>query len=403
MLARAVDAVVVGAGPAGAASAALLARGGCDVALVDRAHFPRPKACAEYMSPGVTDVMRRLGLDRALEHVEMCSVHGMDIVSPHGGNLRVSYQVDGRPVPAFTLPRTVLDNRLVQQAVSDGAQLVEGLVARAPRIVNGEVCGVAGTLEGREVELRATLTIVADGARSRLARMLHLARPPRWPVRLGLVAHYEGAIVPADGYGRMFVGRQGYCGVAPLPGGMVNVAMVLRGDAMRTSCLTATQLFERWVEELPALRRSLSGCHRVTPVRGVAPIGARTRHSWVPGALLVGDAAGFFDPFTGEGIFRALRGAEICADIGRRALELGDVSASSLAPYDRLRRDAFSSKQLVTDLVQLFVQYPALLEYAVPRLSRRSVPFEALCGVLGDVRTARDFLRPDVLWAALHP
>jgi flavin-dependent dehydrogenase len=118
---------------------------------------------------------------------------------------------------------------------------------------------------------------------------------------------------------------------------------------------------------------------------------------------LVGDAAGFFDPFTGEGIYRALRGADLVARIGAASLERGDVSGRALAGYERARRQAFGWKQAVTVLVQLFVQCPALMDYAVPRLSERATPGQTLSNVLGDLIDARRFLNARMLWAALKP
>ena len=106
------DVVVVGAGPAGAVSAAQFARRGFRVALIDRAHFPRNKACAEYMSPGVREVAQRLGIWEAIHRAGPNLVPGMEVVSPAGKVLRLEYRVDGRRQYAATLPRHVLDEQI---------------------------------------------------------------------------------------------------------------------------------------------------------------------------------------------------------------------------------------------------------------------------------------------------
>ena len=82
-----------------------------------------------------------------------------------------------------------------------------------------------------------------------------------------------------------------------------------------------------------ALRALLADCTRISPVRGIGPIGSRARRVSMDGAMLVGDAAGFFDPFTGEGIYRALHGAELLSEVGHDALVRNDVSAARLARY----------------------------------------------------------------------
>lgn len=397
------DVVVVGAGPAGSASATLLSRAGYRVCVLDRARFPRHKSCAEYLSPGVLEVLTRIGLDTALTGADYQPVPGMDIVSASGTRLRVQYRRHDRSFMAATLPRLTFDARLLEAAADAGTEVREGITVHAPLIEGGIVRGVKASSDGRDVDIRGAVTVIADGARSTLARRLGLATPAKWPVRLGLVAHYEGDVDFHEGHGQMHVGTNGYCGVAPLPGGRSNVAMVVRADELRRSRLPASEYFQKWIESMPRLRAMLGAARPVTPVRGVSPIGSRCRRAWTDGAVLTGDAASFFDPFTGEGIYRALRGAELVVQTIAESLERGDVRAASLAPYGHLRRAAFARKSAVTALVQAFVQYPRLMEYGLPRLAAREAPAATLGLVLGDVADAAEFLRPRTLWAALRP
>lgn len=397
------DVVVVGAGPAGAVSAAQFAKLGYRVALLDRAHFPRHKACAEYMSPGVHEVAHRLGLESAIQDALPCSVPGMEVVSPRGSVLRVEYMAHGQKLYASTLPRHLLDARLVAHAEAAGATVLSGIVAHEPLVHEGMVAGVRASTAGRTVQIGATLTVVADGSRSAMAKAMKLAVMPRWPRRLGLVAHFEGLAPLRDGFGQMHVGRDGYCGIAPLPDGRLNVAIVVKLDAVTAAGISATEYFESWIYARPELRTLLAGCKRVTSVRGVGPIGSRASRVSTAGALLVGDAAGFFDPFTGEGIYRALRGAELVAEIGQDALSRSDVSAASMARYDSLRSQAFRRKHAVSALVQLFVQFPGLMEYALPRLASRPATLQALGSVLGDCLEAKAFLNLPTVWSALRP
>lgn len=397
------DVVVVGAGPAGSVSATLLSRKGYRVALIDRAHFPREKTCAEYMSPGVSDVLARLAIP-AMDVPQATWIEGMEVVSPRGRVLRVNYHDDsGRTLYACTIPRRHFDARLLEQAALSGALIMEATIAREPIVVGDRVTGVRVAVGGREVDVTARLTVVADGARSTLARALGISRSPRWPRRLGLVAHYSGTSALRGAYGQMHVRSAAYCGVAPMSDGSLNVALVVAEDALRRSGLTATQYFDRWVSTDDEIRALLRDSVRVTRVRGLLPVGARSIRASVAGALLVGDAAGFFDPFTGEGIYRALRGAELAAAVGDAALASGELSSTALGQYDVLRRAVFRDKEHVTRLVQLFVQYPRLMEYALPRLAERGETARVLGLVLGDVAAARRFRRPAMLWSALHP
>ena len=397
------EVVVIGGGPAGASTAGLLAAQGHDVLLVDRSHFPRVKACAEYMSPGLTDLMHRLGLSTALRDVEPQPITGMEIVSAGGKRLRVQYGDAHQQRQASSVPREVFDSALIGHARSVGAEVREGVVAKLPVREDGRVIGVEVAEDGRTTQIRGRLTIVADGTRSAMARGLGLTSPVRWPRRLGLVSYFQGEAELSGAFGQMHVRAHGYCGVAPLPDGRLNVAVVVKTDAVKQSGLTATAYFDRWIEQDVQLSRLLQSCRRVTSVRGVAPIGSRVSRAWAPGCLLVGDAAGFFDPFTGEGIYRAVRGAELASLIAHSALRRNGDRQYELSSYSSLRREAFQQKSAVTALVQLFVQYPGLLGYAVPRLRERQQPREILSNVLGDLIPPAQFLRPSILWSALRP
>jgi flavin-dependent dehydrogenase len=161
-------------------------------------------------------------------------------------------------------------------------------------------------------------------------------------------------------------------------------------------------MLDRWIGAHPSLAASLNGFERASPVRGMMPVGARSRADAGPGYFLAGDAAGFFDPFTGEGIYRALVGGEIAAKAAVAALQHG-YRPADVDRYHRARRNAFTNKEIVTMLVQAFVRFPYLLDYALPRLESRSGAGAVLASVLGDVADARTFLRPRPLWEVLRP
>src|SRR5205823_4086566 len=121
------------------------------------------------------------------------------------------------------------------------------------------------------------------------------------------------------------------------------------------------------------------------------------------GYMLVGDAAGFFDPFTGEGVYKALRGAELVAQVADDALAQNDLSARSLARYSHLRRREFTAKDLFCRFVQTFVWLPPMMDYVVSRIARRADVRNLLAEVLGDYGDARAALSPLFMWSLLRP
>lgn len=395
------DVLVAGAGPAGSACAIRLAGAGLRVALLDRSHFPRPKACAEYFSPGVVDCLERLGAWEEVVALPHARLDGMEIVAPSGRRHLVGYPADGGPRRALALRREALDDALLERARRAGAEVLAGWSATGLRRDGTAVGGLLVRGPTASTELRAPLVIAADGVRSRLARDLGLAAPARWPARLGLIAHY-GGVSRLDGRGEMHVGRGVYAGLAPLGNGEVSLGLV-------TSVPTARRLGNAeavlgWtLRHLPAVAAALAGGRRLGALRGIAPLAQRCHRPFADGVVLVGDAAGFLDPFTGEGVFRALRGAELAAAVATEALRRGDTSAAALAPYAALRKRAFGAKDRLCLLIQAFVGAPALLEYALRRLPDRPLPATELAGALGDLHPAGRALAPGMLWALLRP
>jgi len=245
-------------------------------------------------------------------------------------------------------------------------------------------------------EVRARWVVGADGARSRLARSLRVSRAVVAPRRLGLIARYE-RVPGIDRYGEMHVGDGFYIGLAPVPNGQLNVGMALPLPRNGEARLPAEQRYEAAIASLPAVAARLGSARRLTPIHGAAPIGHRVTRPAGYGWLLVGDAAGFIDPFTGEGIYRALRSARLAADA------LTEPDAGVPHRYLAARRAAFASKDALTWLIQGMLAAPPVLRYAVRRLAGRPELAEVLGGALGDCRPATDALSPAALFATLRP
>jgi menaquinone-9 beta-reductase len=359
------------------------------VLLVDRAHFPRDKACAEYVSPGGADILERLG---ALgQHGRR--LRGMQIRAPGGGCHLIDYcDAAGRPAFGLSIARTELDAALVDVARQRGVEVRQGVrIAGAVR----EAGVVRGVADAAGHEIAARFVIGADGLHSVVARAGGPTRRLAWPRRLGLVLHMTGVDWPED-VGHMHVGRAAYVGVAPLDSrGLVSVGLV-RPLLPRRARQPARQIFDATLAEFPELAQRLRIGQPADQVRGVGPLAHRARRVAGPGYLLVGDAAGFFDPFTGEGIFRALRGAELAATAADAALRGGDPIRVSAA-YASARARAFGAKERLTAVIQVFVQVPKLMDLAIARLQERPHVARRLGNMLGDLESSRLAIVPDLL------
>ena len=360
--------------------------------LVEAGAHPRPKACAEYASPRIVEELARLGVPASWRDA-VVPLQGMHL---HVGKRMVPIRyADARgPREAWGVDRRSFDAVLVNEAVRAGADLRQrlrlvDLVSDGPRVGGGRL---RDQVSGRDEVVTARWTVGADGIHSSVSRIVGVDRPVRFPRRLGLVAHFAG--VPAlTSHGEMHVGDGYYVGLAPTPGGELNVGMAL---PMRDRQARAAERFEAAIAGLPAVARRLRGSTRLTPIRGAAPIGHRVATPAGDGWLLVGDAAGFVDPFTGEGIHRALRSARAAGDA---ILAGGDVAAA----YRAERRRAFAAKTALSWLVQGFLAAPPLLEHAVGRLASRPDAALRLGSALADCRPATDALSPGALLEVLAP
>jgi flavin-dependent dehydrogenase len=193
----------------------------------------------------------------------------------------------------------------------------------------------------------------------------------------------------------MHVGPNFYVGLAPLSGERLNVGMALplNGDRKR-----AEERFQAAIDGIPAVAARLNGRRRLTPIRGASPISHRVAGSAGRGWMLIGDAAGFIDPFTGEGIYRALRSARAAAE----ALAAGDDEGAAQR-YRVARREAFDAKDALTWLVQGMLAAPPVMGYALRRLAARPQLAARLGSALGDLRPASDALSPLFLARVLWP
>ncbi len=399
------DVVVVGAGPAGAATAILLALEGHAVVLVDRARFPRDKVCGEYLSPEGSRLLDRLGVLKAVESAGARPLRGMRIVTLDGTTLVGDYPRSGPwrgyRDHALAVPRRLFDAVLVERARTLPVTAREGFRVTDLLLDGGRVVGVEGVGAdggGRSERLAARLVVAADGRTSVVARRLGLVTPHRWLHRLALMTYAEGVAHDPE-RGEIFLAGPAYSIVNPIGPNdeRVNLSLVVPAAEGARHKADLAGYFDRTVAGLPHLRERLSRSHRVSPVRALGPLAYRVAPPRHDGVLLVGDALGFLDPFTGEGIYTALRSAELAAEVAHAALRAGDVSARTLAPAHARRTAAFADKERVSVLLQRLIVRPRLAGLVARRLARRPAQLELLMGVIGDFVPAREVLSPRFL------
>jgi flavin-dependent dehydrogenase len=241
--------------------------------------------------------------------------------------------------------------------------------------------------------LRARVTVGSDGLRSIVARKLggvHYSRPRR----MAFVTHVQG-VRGVTSTSEMHVGPTGYVGLNALGTDVTNVALVIRADLARDAGGQVEDFFFTALEAFPGIRGRVPRGGLRRSIMATGPFSARAKRVVADGALLVGDAADFFDPFTGDGIYAALRGAELAAPVIHQALTReGPVTAPRLAPYRWARRKAFLGKWMVERMIGYGMLAPNLFDRAVSRLGRREPMAHTLIGVTADLVPAGRVLNP---------
>ena len=248
-----------------------------------------------------------------------------------------------------------------------------------------------------------------DRTRSSAGRV-DVHRPVRLAPRIGLSFHLADPRGDAAVDARLAVFRDGYVGIAPVPGGRVNIGIVLGPSWQAAPCARTARPWSRpgssgrsppTADDPLPWRAAID--RPTDEIAGAAPLGIRATRRAGPGWFLVGDAAGFLDPLSGEGLHRALVSAELAAPAIVAAVRGGVPPARAAAAYDRAMQRRFATKDGVSWLLQAFLARPVALEYAARRLAARPDARATMGLVMGDLIPAGRALDPRFLAAVLRP
>jgi len=377
------DVLVVGAGPAGSIAALVLARAGVRVRLVDRSRFPREKLCGDTLNPGALALLDRLDVSREIR-TRALAVTGMIVTGPGGAKVVGEY---GGGVRGAAITRRDLDVLLLEAATRAGALFDAGVVVRGPLVSDARrIVGVRVAASQGDHDLRARIVIAADGRHSRLAFNLGLAQYAAATRRWAFGAYFTD-VAGLSTFGEMHIRADGYIGVAPLASGLANVCVVRElGTAFRAQRVEADVVVDGAVSEDPMLRDRFTNARRVTPVTVLGPLAVESNGAGQPGLLLAGDAAGFIDPMTGDGLRFAIRGAELAAAAALEELRSGRPMHRELAAR---RTKEFAGKWRMNRMLRALVGSPRAVNAAAAVATRWHAPVRRLIAIAGDVESAR--------------
>jgi geranylgeranyl reductase family protein len=378
MAERVHDLLVVGGGPAGAATAYWAAEAGLDTAFVERKTFPREKTCGDGLTPRAVHQLVEMGLaDR------LAGYHRFDGLRAiaHGRTLEMRWPDHGvYPQHGYVVRRCDLDTFVAEHAVAAGATLHQGTEGVRPIDGgNGRLAGavVLDKATGTEHEIRSRYVVVADGANSRFGRALGTTRDKGYPMGMAIRGYFESPLhddpwieSSLDVRDRGGNAMPGYGWIFPVGNGTINVGIGLLSTFRDYKSVNTSHLFEEFAHSLPDHWQIDPTAPIAPPTGGRLPMAGSVGPKAGPNWLVVGDAAGSVNPFNGEGIDYAYETGRLAAGLIAEASARDD---GVLSRYEGMLDEEYGLYFKMASLFARVIGNPALIR-ELTRVGMRSRP-----------------------------
>lgn len=364
------DLLIAGGGPVGLVTAIAARQRGLSAVVIERNSELPEKACGEGLMPGAVAVLEALGvaLGEGVEFPGIRFVDGSDLAAGEFPERK------GR-----ALSRARLMCALAERARAAGVVVLSGHTLRGFSY-RGRVLSADVSASGASFRLRGQLLVGADGLRSGVRRRLGYELPPRRPQRFGLQRHYPCR--PWTDWVEVHWTERAEAYVTPLGPSEVGVALLSHG---------APRSYAELLRCFPAIERSLSGSEPPGRVRGAGPFEQRVRSVLAPGVALVGDAAGYLDAVSGEGLALGFRAASALVE---------RFAAGELWRYPSDHARLCATSHIITWSMLEIARRPRLRRAIIRQLGARPALFSDLLGIASEARVApRSLLGSTLRWA----
>ena len=381
------DLIIVGAGPAGATAALYAGRNNLNCIVVDKATFPRDKICGDALSGKSVRIFDELNLTKEIEQLEGSEINRITFGGPNHkhfdvhlkGNKRNNYITKG-----FVIPRKVFDYFLFKKA-KEVTEILEGFKVKDLIYKNGKPVGIKGiNRKGDEQIIEAPIILGCDGAHSIISRKLDAYKKDMEHTAVAIRCYYEGVEGLSNQIELHYISevKPGYFWLFPAGGNNANIGIGLSKNDAKKEDRTLTNIMED-VTQSQYFKERFSNAKPLEKPKGWnLPMGSIHRKNYGDGYMLLGDAAGLVDPFTGEGIGNAMVAAKYAISTAKKAKDKGDYSKNVLSEYDQLLWGEIGKELRTSTKLQSLSRSSFLLNFVINRASRNQEVQDIISGML---------------------
>ena len=383
------DVIIVGAGPAGTTAALYAHRLELKCILLDKAVFPRDKICGDALSGKSVRIMRELGILDELNNLDGSEINRITFGSPKNIQFDVNLkgtQNNDQITKGFVIPREIFDNYLFEKADAV-TETLQGFSVKDLIIENDCVMGIIGkTKNGIEEEIRAPIVMGCDGSNSIVARKLGLYEMEMDHTSVAVRCYYEGVKGLTDQIELHYVKEvnPGYFWLFPAGDGRANIGIGLSKSDMKKENRTLRQIMDEVTQTEYFKERFADAKQLERPVGWNLPLGSIHRKNHGNGFMLLGDAAGLVDPFTGEGIGNAMVSGQYAMEVAAKSKLSGDFSEKAFAEYDELLWREIGKELRTSTKLQSLARSKFLLNFVINRASRNEEVQNIISGMLAN-------------------